>query len=483
MENTFYIKNLKLLICSCNKNSFMNKRCLNCSKKAIEINLREKEKSLLKYKFSIRTFSSVEIINEKIIVKLNLLKNKYNKLTKKLSCREESKIIEINESNFLVHFKYLIKYLSKKKLIKLINIYNEMYRSNFPILIYKPLRLSLLEIYYLTSLMFKYPKLSNIQSYFEVNILLLICHVKKLSYPKSKELLITNFDLIILDKLINDKYINKRIDYSKNKIHQMLRISKEFLSFLNLDNNKNYLLRESKKADNNIFNLLIDNYNKLGKNIISYSEAFNLTYLYSDFNDFVTLYTEKNNKSTKQIISDVIQEKNNNSHNYYYSYNDDIVTYYRDYVRISKELGLEYKETLKDIKLRHDILTDKFNLILKLRKNKSVDLSKSYKKFNYEKEFDDFVFLKPNKSEDIIIEGYKLNHCVGSYVSEVYRKDCLIYFLRYKNNPEEPLVTIEVRNQKVMQAKGSHNRYLKNDELNVIKLWAEEFNLEVNKNI
>lgn len=100
--------------------------------------------------------------------------------------------------------------------------------------------------------------------------------------------------------------------------------------------------------------------------------------------------------------------------------------------------------------------------------------------YNYEKECNDFIFLKPNTSTDIVVEGYKLNHCVGSYVDDVYEKYYLIYFLREKESSDKPLVTIEVRDNRIIQAKGHYNRNLNKKELAVLKLWSKYFNLKMN---
>lgn len=479
MKNTVYIKNLNLLICSCNTNSFKHKRCLNCSTKAVQINLKQEEKSLLKYKFSIKTNSSVKVIDGKILVEISFIQNTYNKLTKKLICKEETKLLEITEQNFEIHFKYLIKHLNKEKLVTLINCYNKLYKQSSPIVIYNPLNLNLGEIYYLTKLMIKYPKLSNIQLYFKTNILLMVLYEPKAYHQLCKKSL-KDIDLFILDGFVKDKHINKRINYSKNKIHQMLNISKEFLVILNEEGNKRLLMKEHKPLNYNLFDILIINYNYLGKNIVIYNQLFYITERYHYLEDFIKIYSQKSKKNTKQILCDIMKERERN----YFLSSEDIINYYKDYVNMSKELNIEYKETLKDIKLRHDILVDRLNLLYKLKKDfVQIDLADVYKDFNYEKEYDDFVFIKPKKSEDVIVEGYKLKHCVGSYLKYVYNGSSLIYFLREKDNIEKPFVTIEIVNNEVVQVKGAHNRDLKLKELKVLKLWANDFDLQINKNL
>ena len=51
--------------------------------------------------------------------------------------------------------------------------------------------------------------------------------------------------------------------------------------------------------------------------------------------------------------------------------------------------------------------------------------------------------------------------------------ECFIYFLRKKNNLAKSLVTIEVRNKKVVQAKTKNNHTPSNELMNIIKKWEK----------
>ena len=46
---------------------------------------------------------------------------------------------------------------------------------------------------------------------------------------------------------------------------------------------------------------------------------------------------------------------------------------------------------------------------------------------------------------DLIHEGQVLNHCVGSsnYDQKMMREETLIFFIRHKNTPDKPFVTVE----------------------------------------
>lgn len=69
------------------------------------------------------------------------------------------------------------------------------------------------------------------------------------------------------------------------------------------------------------------------------------------------------------------------------------------------------------------------------------------------------LFIKaPDSGKDILYEGQALNHCVGSYVPQVADGSTVILFIRRKNAPDKPYVTVEVRDDKIVQVRGFSNQ-------------------------
>ena len=56
-------------------------------------------------------------------------------------------------------------------------------------------------------------------------------------------------------------------------------------------------------------------------------------------------------------------------------------------------------------------------------------------------------------ASEIVDEGRYLHHCVGgdNYLRKHNDKTTIICFLRAKKNPEEPFITVELRNGKIEQ--------------------------------
>lgn len=62
----------------------------------------------------------------------------------------------------------------------------------------------------------------------------------------------------------------------------------------------------------------------------------------------------------------------------------------------------------------------------------------------WEFEYDKYKILIPTKGQDLIDEGAKMHHCVGSYVKSIINNDCYICFVRRKDNPDVPYITCQV---------------------------------------
>lgn len=67
------------------------------------------------------------------------------------------------------------------------------------------------------------------------------------------------------------------------------------------------------------------------------------------------------------------------------------------------------------------------------------------------------MIVPPHSGKEIVEEGHKLHHCVGSYVKKVVNQDSVILFVRREEKPEEPYCTVEIVDGDVNQARGYSN--------------------------
>ena len=87
-----------------------------------------------------------------------------------------------------------------------------------------------------------------------------------------------------------------------------------------------------------------------------------------------------------------------------------------------------------------------------------------------------FVCIIARSPADLIREGELLDHCVGrmNYDQRFIREESLIFFIRKKEQPDTPLVTLEysLRNHKVLQCYGEHDHKPSEDVLHYVnKVW------------
>ena len=71
--------------------------------------------------------------------------------------------------------------------------------------------------------------------------------------------------------------------------------------------------------------------------------------------------------------------------------------------------------------------------------------------------------------DDLIDESSQMSNCVRIYSERIVNGDCQIYFMRYKRSKNKSLVTIEVRNNKVVQARTKYNKDTTEEQSKVIK--------------
>ena len=138
--------------------------------------------------------------------------------------------------------------------------------------------------------------------------------------------------------------------------------------------------------------------------------------------------------------------------------------------------GKSISNLIKDINKWHNELTEK-NYLNKYQKVKFKKTAKSKFEIREQK-----IYIKQILNGfELFLEGKDLHHCVFSYLIACKRNYCSIFSLRTidENENERRLVTIEVNQKTIYQIRGNYNRHYNNEELEIIKLWAESENLKI----
>lgn len=150
---------------------------------------------------------------------------------------------------------------------------------------------------------------------------------------------------------------------------------------------------------------------------------------------------------------------------------------YIDYLGFLKKLKIDLKNKKNlfpvDLKQKHDEYARQILIKNNAKVNRAIN--KRYKQLK-ENIFSNMkYFVKPAESfislED---ESTQQNHCVRSYAEEYAKGDCDIYFMRENDNPNKSLVTIEVREGRVVQSRTKDNGIPNNNQKRFLNKWEKE---------
>ena len=146
---------------------------------------------------------------------------------------------------------------------------------------------------------------------------------------------------------------------------------------------------------------------------------------------------------------------------------------YLDYINACRYLGLDLSQEKNlfphDFKRWHDIRIDEYHskkMLEEMESKKALvadfkKIAEKYLALQYDKQ-KDYIAIIAMSPFDLYREGDLLHHCVGKmgYDMKMIRGESLIFFIRAKDEPEKPLVTVEYSPSKksVLQCYAEHNR-------------------------
>jgi len=138
------------------------------------------------------------------------------------------------------------------------------------------------------------------------------------------------------------------------------------------------------------------------------------------------------------------------------------VEYLTDYASMNNLMNVtKFKKYPKYLKSNHDIITNEYNNYKKVYSEEMF-----YNNINHSLEYKDTIYsiISPKNTTEVKMEGQNLSHCVGSYIDRIIQKQTQIFFMRLSKNITESLVTLEFRENTLIQAKGYSNRPVTKEE-------------------
>lgn len=148
---------------------------------------------------------------------------------------------------------------------------------------------------------------------------------------------------------------------------------------------------------------------------------------------------------------------------------------YRDYLRDCRKLN--YDLTREDVEFPYDLIqahadANKQIIIKKNQKLISKIADAAEKAKVYEWANDHFLIRPALSIEDLISEGSQQNNCVARNYTESYADGrCVILFARRTDDPDKSYITIELKDNKVVQARLAHNANLDTDASALMQIY------------
>ena len=295
----------------------------------------------------------------------------------------------------------------------------------------------------------------------------------------------SNF-LNFLDRNFINKSHAEKYYYNSGRVDRITNVG-SFLSKI-----ENYKLTEipknlikiCKTHSIELCNNLVDSYklnpdlfsNLLNYEFTSISKNNILDILYQNdhnknkFDQLINLYNYKPISLLQYIDNLMTYEALDNFHS--------VVGELLDYCNMMSKISPKYEKYPKNFLTTHKIATRNYNRL------KEVFIEEDFKKvidLKLEHTYDNYKIVYPKTTQDIKDEAVQQNHCVASYIQNVIDGKTHIVFLRDKENIERSLVTLEIKNYKVVQAKGKFNRDVTREEQSIINKYNEKLNKLYNK--
>lgn len=158
---------------------------------------------------------------------------------------------------------------------------------------------------------------------------------------------------------------------------------------------------------------------------------------------------------------------------------------YFDYLSMREQLGYDLNNTVyqrpRSLENAHRKMVDEMDKKKADKRKQEVSekyplIRKNYRKLRnrYFYEDENYMIRPARSAEEIVMEGRTLHHCVGgdNYLKRHNDQESIILMLRYKDKPEIPYITVEIKEEHIVQWYGAHDK--KPDEQNMQK-WLDAY--------
>lgn len=149
---------------------------------------------------------------------------------------------------------------------------------------------------------------------------------------------------------------------------------------------------------------------------------------------------------------------------------------YKDYLRFAKALGLNLKNNKyafpKNLKEEHDKLEAQYEIQNKEEINKQIIKRAEQLSINTYKN-SKFIILPAKSLKDLQDESEQQNNCVRTYAEKYAQGECDIYFMRDVKKQTKSLVTVEVKNNSIIQSRIKNNDSPNEKQYEFLNKWQQ----------
>lgn len=150
---------------------------------------------------------------------------------------------------------------------------------------------------------------------------------------------------------------------------------------------------------------------------------------------------------------------------------------YMDYLSMCRFLEYDMKDKKilypqGDIIEEHDKVLKLYNSIKDKQCSKKI--KDRYNKIKGNSYQNKKYMIYPVKSQsELVSESKQQSNCVKTYAERIAKGECDIYFMRLVSKPKESLVTVEVKNNKVVQQRTKHNMDTTKEQRMFLSKWQD----------
>ena len=366
----------------------------------------------------VKIFNNYKIINKKEIIYSLLITKKY------IRDLVNNKFISYDKIDYI----YRNKDLSKEELLLKELLFNDDYLVNY---LYKD------NINILSETLYKYSGIFNILDYYSSNVNFRNLVLLPIKYPV--------FEYLSKYGLYNLAMDCDKLEITNKSLTGVLGVGKDYLDFIkdnNLDIDQLDALKICKEKDMSLINFISD-VNFISDNSIN---LFDIDY-----------------KRLKEYFD---------SNGYEYDY----ILEYVDYLNYCQQLGYDLKD--RKVIYPNDLFESHNNLLARVKILEDPFIDERIKSissalnFNYYED-DNYIIIPAKSVQSLCDEGYQQNNCVSMYSEKYSSGESQIYFLRKKDNVEKSFVTIEVKNNKIVQARTKYNELPDNSIKELLSKWEK----------